>query len=908
MNVGGQKPEKMLLTFKNNQLAGDLGAADRLEVTWKSAQASSATAVLASEGVIQVHIDSRQVATSASLTLRVLGGQVRQWRVLVPKGAEVKVVDAEARVSRIETSEQKQVSLRTIHLKEASADSLTIAITSTQPAPKPGAGKPTPIGPFTVLGAVRQSGSVLVSNSVADWHLDFTPHGDLTRRGASEEELRQNSSLSAAFRYGPGGGGGNGRGAISWLDLEAETVRGKIKTSSAHLLLLATDGPGPRWKVQTTITVTPRWADVDHFSVQLPSDCNFDGDEGRFPLPDRVKEVRYNPATHVVAFKLARGGAEPSLQPFPVKIEGTYTSAIKTSVADSVRLALPRPLGTIEQDGSLTVTAPANLELLPVLDPPGGLKLLRQSMHEQVWSYPRLAPERVEASWRPYRPPVSVASLADVTLSGGEGRVHQELRYELPGNALPQPGLQLRVPASAGNLRVQGAELVRETSGAGGPDPIYRLVPADPRRPGVILDFTFPLAAGPAVSVPLAAPHMTSRGTGRVRIWSEGNLPTTSSAGWAEQNIEDVPGRNRLPVLVLHAARPDQPLTLRTVPGGAAFTVLIERALVRVDIGDAGLQTYRVSYRLSRLTSRRLDFELPAPVPTINLEVRLDGKRVDPELIDSDQPELKRRLVRLRLSPDLVRKPAVLELSYQLAPDRTGSTAVTTTLQAPRALGDPGSVPMRWTVTAPRSWVVVAPEAGPGTARVWGRRGWLLAPRSNLTGIDLERWLIDAEPSAAVTEAAASLNPTLVLWRDGDPALHITHAPQQVWLVGCSLGLVLLGLVLSRLPFTRATGGPPLWAWLLLAGLLAALVLGALLWPTLAGQIVYGCQPGAAVLLLIALIQWFLHERYRRQIIFLPSFSRAHTGSSLLRKEPIRPHGEPSTVDAPRQPGSSINR
>ena len=206
VHVGGKSPAEAILVLKPRMLSGNLGVADRLEVNWKSAQASSATAVLAAEGTILVHVDTRQIVTTAELTLRVLGGQTRQWRLLTPKGAELKVVDADARVARIETSDQKQASLRTIHLKEASADPLTLTVTSTQPAPKPSGGKPTPIGPFTVLGAVRQSGSVLVNNSVAGWHLEFTPHGDLTRRGATDEELRRNPALSAVFRYGPGGG------------------------------------------------------------------------------------------------------------------------------------------------------------------------------------------------------------------------------------------------------------------------------------------------------------------------------------------------------------------------------------------------------------------------------------------------------------------------------------------------------------------------------------------------------------------------------------------------------------------------------------------------------------------------------------------------------------------------------
>jgi len=48
-----------------------------------------------------------------------------------------------------------------------------------------------------------------------------------------------------------------------------------------------------------------------------------------------------------------------------------------------------------------------------------------------------------------------------------------------------------------------------------------------------------------------------------------------------------------------------------------------------------------------------------------------------------------------------------------------------------------------------------------------------------------------------------------------------------------------------------------------------------------------------------------MHERYRRQIVFLPSFSRSRAGSSLVRKKssPRPPNGEPSTVDAPPPAG-----
>jgi hypothetical protein len=524
---------------------------------------------------------------------------------------------------------------------------------------------------------------------------------------------------------------------------------------------------------------------------------------------------------------------------------------------------------------------------------------------------------------------VSVASLIDLTLANREGRIRQELRYQLPEPGPALPHLTVRVPeAAVSSLHVlEGARLVSEPGPgepfpAGGAFRTFQLRPlaaGGPPQAGavreitVVLEYQFPWNARPSerFTVPLVVPELVSRGEMRVRVWSEaGNLPSGPSTGWSEQNIEEVPKRNRLPVLVLRSSRTDLPLTLRAGESGDAFTVLIDRALVRVDIGEGGVHTYRVSYRLARLASRHLDFELPGPVNAIALTASLDGKRVEYEPLSSDRLEQKGRLARLRLSPDLVRKPAILELSYQLTPDRTDSTPVSSTLQAPRLLGEVGGISTRWQITAPGGWVVLGPEAGPATARTWGRRGWLLAPWPALTAADLDRWLTGSETAS---EATAGATPSLVLWRDGSPTVHLAHVPQQVWLLGCSLVLVLLGLMLSRLLLVARTptetGSMPTWAWGLLAVMVVAGILGVLLWPGLAGQIAYGCEPGAAVLLLMVGVQWLLHERYRRQLVFLPSFSRARTNSSLLRQEAARAaHGEPSTVDAPRTAGSSVDR
>jgi hypothetical protein len=176
----------------------------------------------------------------------------------------------------------------------------------------------------------------------------------------------------------------------------------------------------------------------------------------------------------------------------------------------------------------------------------------------------------------------------------------------------------------------------------------------------------------------------------------------------------------------------------------------------------------------------------------------------------------------------------------------------------------------------------------------------------------------------------------LVCWRNGAEPVYLLHVPQQLWLLFCSLGLLLLGLGLlwlggwttpPRKPGMGDTGSLSLRGLVFLGAGGLLVVAAVLFWPTLAGQAAYGCQPGVAVLLPLLVVQWLFQERRRRRIVFLPSFSqkpdraatesadrarasgarRDGSASSPGRAErsgsgehPRR--GEPSTVDAPLGP------
>ena len=154
---------------------------------------------------------------------------------------------------------------------------------------------------------------------------------------------------------------------------------------------------------------------------------------------------------------------------------------------------------------------------------------------------------------------------------------------------------------------------------------------------------------------------------------------------------------------------------------------------------------------------------------------------------------------------------------------------------------------------------------------------------------ELEQWPAGKETTPFATDASQ------VFSRREQEAFTIVHLPKMTWLALCSVLLLIVGLALQLLPLPRAI------FWAVLFGLGGALLAGGFLWPAWV-PLLFGVQPGAVVLGLILVVRWVVREHYRRQVVFMPGFTRLKPGSSLLQPAP-RPR-EASTIDAPT-PASS---
>ncbi len=913
LRLDGKPFADRLLEFKGNVLKGPLpGSAERLDLAWSGAAVGQGA--LTVRGRIQVRFEDKQTVGEAELLLKREGGEADVWKVLVPPGSDVKLLPGEEdKLAGIDVDDKAFgpfASLRSVRLKSP-AQFIRLAVATRGPQLQPGS--TTPVGPYYAPGAVRQEGTILVSNQSAGQRLDFQRRGEVSRRAATPEESQKESGLVAVFHYwgiplSERPVAATGPGSMSLLDIRAETVRGLVEARINHALQLMRDAGGARhWRLKTRVEATPVRSGVEQMRVQLPPGFRYAAESGA--TDPAVQSVDPVDGANVLTFHLS--GAEAKT--FTFNIEGDY-SADAAETGKAV-LALPRPLEARDLGGQVAVTMPEDYELVPLDGANSALETTARDSTSQTWRSAGF-PERVEVAWRPSRPEPQVSAEADVTLTSGEVQVRHALRFHFPRT--PPDQVTLRVPTAVGaRLRVvRGGTLSsREFLG-----PTVRAIdwraarePSPGRDVTLVVEYSSMrvdrASADAPLSVPLVHPEMAATGEIKVRVWSEPGLsPLPPGGAWSELNVEEVPGHDRLPSLVLRAQRLDAQLAMPLArPEAPTASVLTDRVLVRAEVTESGSQIYRAGFRLDRLEARNLDVELPAAVASLGIHVSLDGKQVAWEAVDDNgQRAAGGRVARLRLGPQLVKHGSILEVAYEMPAGRAPSGLLQTTLTPPVLRGDQGRVPTRWMIVLPPNRLAIAPEANAGQEREWVRQGWLFVPRPAVTVSDLERWLVGSA-GASRMRGDESAVPSQSCWRDRPEPLVVTHAPQQGWLLACSLAT--LGVGFSLLVVANARRGDQIRGWFLplLAVSGTALAVAALLWPSVVAAIAYGCEPGAAVLAVVVPTLWLQHERERRRRAYPASFSRGRpaSSSSLHRAEAIREFGEPSTMDVSRANGSA---
>ncbi len=862
----------------------------KLELAWDApSSAAPAEAMLSAEGRYEVRIDDRAITTRARLTLKVLSGVAREWRIVAPPEAEVTTeggMGAELLVNVQRPKDPKQPAW--VLQRSPSAEDLTVEIYLKSDVTP---GRPVAVPVFPVLGASQQRGTLTVS-APPHLRLTFRPSADLSRRESPDE-----AGHDAVFTYYrlPEAG--------TPLEVEVQPARGEVETQVVHQLTLTERG----WRWQGRFDVRPVRKDVMTLDLEVPMELQ----ELRpvsAEVVDSLTALRdAAPGRRLVRLQLA----ESRRRAFTFTLEGLYPLNGASAAAS---LPLPRPVGTLDRGGQVLATAPAGLELRgsyrewengragdwerPLDAAPRGAPGLSTTVER--------SPARLDLSWRSPRGELPVVATADIQLEERQATVRHHWRIPV-GPGSPRQ-LLVRGPAAlAGRLRaIDGGQLTPAKPGEWS----VQLTAPSGRDSSLTLAYSFPLPAGPdrpPAAVPLVWLEPCPRCETDVRVWAgftpDGVLrPSLADGPWTEMPPQAAPDHASLPALSLHGSGTGLPLSLRLHESatGPGTSLVVERVWVQALVDADGQQAYHTRCLLRPQHTHYLEVGLPASASAIQLTALLDGKRL-PWRADEASPGA--RTVRLRIDPPAENATyRLLELLYVLGPGGAGAPPATgrgsrwqLTLTPPRLLGPVFVGPWRWQIGLATGDLLFSTGEDADFDLRWGWQRGLLTPQPAWTGAALQRWFAgDARPTGLDNALPDVAGTTLVGWQASPEALRFLAVPRPLALLVGSLAVVALALAAAR------WAGPRL----LVAGSLAlgaAIVWAGLSHPQVLAQIFYVAQPGLAVVAVVLAAGLLVRGRYRRQVLFLPGFTRPPaSGSSLFRNgSSARGRREPTTIDAP---------
>lgn len=913
------------LDQKGRRVSGSLEPSDTgLKLKWRQAGAVNQPALLTSSARVEVRLDSnRQLTQRAELQLETRGGPAALWQILGPAGVKVELApEDDALLGEVVVVQNLPIpkmgsppappvaSLVTLRFKEPRTKvSVTLST-----APQSVEGSTRSVGPFALIDAVRQSGTILLVNQTPALHVHTLLRGHTLPREITAEEAKL-TGVVHGFKFD--------RlvvpekplekldaASLSILDLDVEPVRGLLETTLQHTLKFVpeslvfvpgeqegTSPPTYRWEVATTIHARMVQPGVETLEVRMPDGCTFIPlpADTRWPRP--IRDAVFDPKLGIVTFTLAR----EDWKEFTVTLKGRYLSQ---EAEGETTLGFPQPVQTAmgKEPIGLEILALRHMELVvSVVD---GLPLQPSGEPHRRTDVLNSSDQKLHIVWRKRRTTLKVVSTIDVTLKDREVHLRQQMRLHFAEKAPAQvvltvpAGLEAHLTILSGGLPLAGGEkgtaLIEFNDGG---DKLVPATPvngasvqspaADPRseyggaRERVLeLAYSYRLheqnGGAVAYTIPLVGVRDATSAETSARVWCETGVIPRAGERWSEQDLV-VTDRQRLPELVIsnHDLKPA--LTLHLEQETSAPSVVIERGLIRVHINSAEGHQYHAGFVIRDLTTGDLEVELPIPVRVARMQAVLEGKIVPFIPVDEEgRASESGRVARLKLSPSLVSSAALLEIVYFIRFERTEWGALWTTLTPP--LVREASQPLvRWQVTLPPDRLPLTPQQGMGVGRIWVRDGWLFEARPALTSAELDDWLHGSELGERPSTNPV-VRPSLVFWQGEQNRHLIVHVPRRPWMLLCSLVVVVfgMGLVIRWRRVLEGSGSPMILSIFLLI-LFAGLVVGVVVWPTTLGSVLTGCQPGLMVLLVAILVQWLLHERKRRRTVFLPSFQRGST-------------------------------
>jgi hypothetical protein len=862
------------------------------------------------EGKIKVDIDEKDVHITAELTLDDSQLRTKDWRLLLPPQADVEVKEKPRDLTFEWIKPDAKTPYYILRTSDVTAEKWKISVSVHTPRPNPG--ERVAIGPFHVLDAIVHEGEIAVTmkpDVSLGQRLVYTRFGRTNRKNGEPEfvfhysvpKVTEKDLKSTLVKQAP-------------LALEWRLEKNYLETQVEHTLKLRSTTQGWEIDAVTRIHANALFSAFNSVDLRLPNP-NPRGVvvigtvmrglafPGSLPWPGIWKTfglpATANPDEFAVFDELdvplkmapidATGKTRVFLErsPAPKKVMLVVKNKVRMGRAHQrIRIDLPRPVGTQDRGAKLSIQSDENIELL---NGPEGAEEPVPDRHRFNLSWDQ-SPNSVELAWKPFHREVVAHSTIDITLHEHTAQVKQTMQFPQMlsplGRKTRDAQIALKVPS--GITRV--TQLLEGKSVQHTPvlQTLWLPASAEADVTDLVLQYDLDITDRHSLNVLSIWPVQVSRANAKVRVWSSSGQTARlreelgNRGMWKERSIEKVEGMDQFPVLVLQTFGSDPRLSLQientahTTP--AAF--LATRALIQVRMLDDGSQECRARYLIHEIHAPHADIELPRFRDSAT--VTLGKKALNLEIIDGTDK------IRVKLHPELATSPAVLDIKYTIPADALeGNNFWRTTMCAPVFHSPTVIREMRWQLTTAKPMMAVSLGRNVQPFVQWSWQTWLPTPESSVTSADCDAWLTLKEatqPPAPVTFSFA----------------HVTMQPETVyhlsregWILVCSGILLVMTLGGFFSPLPRWLFWPLLWC------LALALVTFGLLCPATVAPVAFGTLPGVVLFLVFIGGHWVHQHRSRRQLVFLPGYSRAKPGSTMIRANAAKRPREASTVDAP---------
>jgi hypothetical protein len=404
--------------------------------------------------------------------------------------------------------------------------------------------------------------------------------------------------------------------------------------------------------------------------------------------------------------------------------------------------------------------------------------------------------------------------------------------------------------------------------------------------------------------LPVPGPEDRLDGPVHVGIWTSAGIRVESPSpdtGWSQATRSWKASASVAPQLALSAMDLEKPLWIKLQPveNPRETLLVVDRAGFELSPVASGKSAFRARFRLHPVRSESVVLRLPGAPSALRLEsVRLNGSDVPPGALSfsADKADASSTDVAIPLQPHHLQHPVDVDLQLSLLDEAVLAWGAIRRLPCVEV---PEASPVhwvRWRVELPQGRLPIQISGDAELEQPWHWLVWLQAPQPTAGLQSFEQWIAPG----ADTTAERATRPSFSFSQQGSlSSFWLLQVPRSAWLLLCSLAALVIGTTVSSVP------GRLRLALLGLAAILLALL--AVVSPALGIAVVYGMQPGLLVLLLVLGVLWIQQQRWRRQVVMLPSFARLKaSGSSMVRSSSLRhPQAQPSTVDgAPSTPAT----